>query len=104
MEKTEESEWNGGSEVRLAETAEELDQWRNTLSELRARLESLMHQRRETRDLDTFKPLDTEVRLTMRHISAAKGRIRSLEQEYNSLRDELRHEHSSPKYSHSPRS
>ena len=104
MEKLEESEWNGGPEERLARAAEQLDQWRNRLSELRAKLESLKQKRRETRDLDAFKTLDTQVQLTLRHIPAARGRIRSLEQEHNSLRDELRHDHPSPPASHPPRS
>jgi len=105
MERLEESEWNGGPEERLARAAEQLDQWRNRLSELRAKLESLKQRRSETRDLDAFKTLDKEVHLTLRNIPAARGRIRSLEQEHNSLRDELRHANPlTPVFTPSPRS
>jgi predicted nucleic acid-binding Zn-ribbon protein len=85
----EELDWDGTDERRLAEVRTQLERWRNRLSSLHSQLDSLKERRRATQDRQTFKALDAEIQTLLPEIPAATGRVRKLEQEYNSMRDEV---------------
>ncbi|MFQ5950593.1 MAG: hypothetical protein ACE5KH_00740 [Candidatus Geothermarchaeales archaeon] len=88
MEKVERVETK---EKRLAYLAEEIHSWRDEVYALRHDLFNLKAERREVTDLETFRGYDTRVRSIKLQIPVLQGRIRALQHEHDSLKDELQH-------------
>ena len=76
-------------EKRIAYLAEEIDRWEKELSDVRHRLVALKAERRDTKDLETFRGFDTPIRSLTLQIPALKGRIKAIQHEHGRLRDEL---------------